>query len=536
MNKAPYSVLLVEDETSIREGIRDIIPWEDLGYRFVGEARNGLEALELFDELQPDLIITDIQMPKIDGLSMIHSIREQEEQGDQVKVVILTGFDEFSYARSALKLNVRDYLLKPVAPRELIELLENVKIELDERGNETKALGDKSITLLRRMVMIKLLSGVQDPGIVESYLSGDSAIRDANNFLVVIYDYDQSHRSIGPDDFRESFRTLNPECIRSELIPDNTGMLIEVFYTADKELLKVGFDSVIGEKRRSISSEAGEGVSAGIGSTVNGITELKKSYESAKASLSRRYVGGGGSNFSTENTTDNESHNTESEPILRFLKAVEAGSFEEWQERLSDIVDELIDLEASKEHCQELITLAVSAMLNTLRKRHIYRDLGEVKDSSLIKKIGTYKTLESLHRWLSEIIVGIAGELKEQRVDSSFSMAEKARKYIEDKYADTNLAVEDVCSNLGVSVSTFYRVFKTYHDMTFSTFLTEVRIRKAKNLIRSTDLRNKEIAFQVGFNSPHYFSHVFSKCVGYSPSSYRKNQAIKATGRMAAAD
>jgi CheY-like chemotaxis protein len=120
MGESDYRVMLVEDEIPIREGIRDVIEWESLGYTFLAEAKNGKEALDLFDNLAPDVVITDIHMPKLDGLSLTSAIRERT---DETKIIILTGFDDFEYARTALKLKATDYLLKPVSPQELTNLL-----------------------------------------------------------------------------------------------------------------------------------------------------------------------------------------------------------------------------------------------------------------------------------------------------------------------------------------------------------------------------------------------------------------------------
>ena len=266
MGASSYSVLLVEDEISIREGIRDIIEWKKLGFRFAAEAKNGREALEIFHRIRPDLVITDIRMPQCGGLEFIAGIRESSPGGaDETKVVILTGFDDFNYAQAAIRLRVRDYLLKPVSPGELTALLGQLKRELDE-------------TASRRTP-------------------------------------EEPSASAHPADRRVS------------------------------------------------------------------------------------------------------NHN---------------------------------------------------------------------------------------HHPVSET-------------------AEKAKAYIESHYMQSSLALDDLCSRLAVSPSTLSRIFRSQLHTTFSAYLREVRLRAAEELIRRTDMRGKEIAYQVGFSSPHYFSHVFTVHRGYSPSEYRRN-------------
>lgn len=524
MNESSYSVLLVEDEISIREGIRDIIEWEKLGYRFIGEAKNGKEALEIYDGSDPDLVITDIHMPKMNGLDFISEIRGRSKD---TKIVILTGFDEFEYARRALKLNVRDYLLKPIAPKELSDLLKRVKQELDDVVSFRSDKGMDSFRpesqgLKRRLSMLKIISGISDPQRVENLKEGDDLLVSAGCFQVLVYDFDNSPRSINPDIYRGRFRQLNPPDVYNELLPDASGQLIEILFSLNSSISLDDISDSVLSKRKFIGEETKLSLSAGIGTMVANFSEIRKSYLSAQNGLSRRYIHGGNANYQAAELPDNDAAVKNTKGIVKFLKAVESASIDEWEEKLYGIVEGLKASSASKEHSQEIMTLAISAMLNELRKLVANFLVEEVTKSHILRKALSYKTIDSLMNWLKDLLPEIRTEVLAQRLDSSFTMANAASKYIESHYMISSLSFEEICRELGVSQSTLSRLFKTFFDTNFSSQLRDVRIRAAKKLLRQTDLRNKEIAYQVGFNSPHYFSHVFTKGVGYSPSEYRR--------------
>lgn len=520
----PYTVLLVEDEIAIREGIRDVIEWEKIGYRFIGEARNGEEALNLYYQHHPDLVITDIRMPKMDGLDLIAAIRRRSKE---TKILILTGFEEFAYARMALKFDVRDYLLKPVAPHELSELVAQIKSELDDLAiakeySMSRVYSLESRNIRRRMTMLKMIFGISSLKIHDAYCLDDALIASATYFRIVVYDFDHVHRSINPDKYRDIFQHCNPSAIYSELIPDPSGTLIECLFFAGNNTSITDISDLIDRKRELILLETQLSVSAGIGRAIHDFSDIQVSYETARDALESRYIHGGGANYDAMSIHINYIYKGENNAILKLLKSVESSAVDEWDKGLDYIIEELKKSSASKEQCQEIITLVISAMLNKLRQLVPDFNAEDGKNSLFIQKANSYKTLDKLHSWLKDLVSELISVLKVRRLDSSFSLAEKARQYIETHYMYSSLAVEDLCDNLGVSQSTLSRLFKNYLDTNFSALLCEVRIMAAKRLIQQTDLRNKEIAYQIGYNSPQYFSHVFTKNIGYSPSEFRR--------------
>ncbi|MDF1566387.1 MAG: response regulator [Spirochaetaceae bacterium] len=522
MSESDYRVMLVEDEIPIREGIRDVIEWESLGFTFLAEAKNGKEALDLFEKLAPDVVITDIHMPKLDGLSLTSAIRERT---DETKIIILTGFDDFEYARTALKLKATDYLLKPVSPQELTKLLIQVKHDLDERGKASQGAENKNspdaLGLARRLAIIKMISGIEDPDLVSSLKRNDDQIDKALWFNSVIYDFDHTHRSINPDMYRAPFRTLNPNHVWSEIMPDRSGSLIELVFSSRIPYAEVDLESLTTQKRKLIADDTGLSISAGIGCEISDVAGIRRSYDSAIGGISHRYIHGGNENYHMQSVKESNTKRR-SDTSLRFQKSVASGSVEEWPEYFSQIIDELKESDAPEEDSLETVTLAVSTMVNALKSNNANLNSDNIEDTLIIQKARSYKTIDDLHRWLREFLSEISTKMKDRRLETYFATAEKAKRYINDNFMHSSLALEDLYERLGVSQSTLSRIFNTYLDTNFSSYLRDVRIRAAKKLLRETDLRNKEIAFQIGFNSPHYFSHVFTKRVGYSPTEYRR--------------
>ena len=129
MKQQLYRILLVDDEEEVRHAIIQKIPWEELGFQVVGDAENGMDALEKIEQLEPDVVLTDIRMPYMDGLEMAERLREIHPS---IKVVLFSGFDDFEYAQKAIKLNIIEYILKPVNAEEMMEILLRIKGTLDE--------------------------------------------------------------------------------------------------------------------------------------------------------------------------------------------------------------------------------------------------------------------------------------------------------------------------------------------------------------------------------------------------------------------
>jgi AraC-like DNA-binding protein len=379
----------------------------------------------------------------------------------------------------------------------------------------------EAIGLARRLAMIKMISGINDPDLVSSLKNNDDLIDKALWFNVIIFDFDHTQRSINPDSYRAPFRTLNPEKVWSEIIPDRSGSLLEIVFSSQVPYDEVDLETITTRKRTLIADDTGLSVSAGIGCEIPDVADVSRSYGSAVDGLSHRYVRGGNKNFHRQTLTETCAKRR-SDASLHFQKSVASGSIEEWPEYFSRVVDELIQSDASEEDSIETVTLAVSTVLNALKENNANFNSDNIEDTLIIRKARSYKTIDDLHRWLGEFLSEITTEMKQQRLDTYFAIAEKAKRYIDDNFMHSSMALENLCERLGVSQSTLSRIFNTYLDTNFSSYLRDVRIRAAKNLIRQTDLRNKEIAFQVGFNSPHYFSHVFTKCVGYSPTEYRR--------------
>ena len=168
-----YRIILVDDEEEVRKGIIRKIDWNRLGFEVVGDAENGAEALEKIEQLEPEVVMTDIRMPFMDGLTLTERIRQKYPS---MKVLIFSGFDDFEYAQQAIKLNVTEYILKPVNVEELSEILTRVKKNLDEEISQRRDAAllresyQKSLPILRAVFLNDLVRGTADAGMIEEKL------------------------------------------------------------------------------------------------------------------------------------------------------------------------------------------------------------------------------------------------------------------------------------------------------------------------------------------------------------------------------
>ena len=408
-------VFLVDDEIVIREGIRESFPWEETEYVLVGEAPDGEMALPMIRDTNPDIVITDIKMPFMDGLELCRSLKTQMPW---IGIIVLSGYDEFEYARQCIKLGVREYLLKPINSGDLKEALDKVGMQLKE---ERKAL-EHSVSLRTRME-----SGGKfvKEKLIGSLFSDEASPEDAKNVL-------EQLSSMG--------------CEAHAPFYD----VIDIAFTPTET----------GQEAASILTESSGGmVHSSPGRTG---TRLLVMGENAEDTEERAY------SFATS--------------LVRELEIVGCGTI---RAGIGEIVDD------------------PEKILHSFKTaRHIRHLLVERKDEQ-------------------PIILGIR-EMGEVADETQMpSIISEAKLFMSQNYSDPNLMLQDVAKAVNMSKSRFSTVFSQTTGQTFTEYLIYLRLNKAKELLRTTNYKSSQIAHETGYNDSHYFSYIFKKNMGMTPSEYR---------------
>lgn len=402
-------VFLVDDEIVIREGIRSSFPWDETEYTLVGEAPDGEVALTMIRDTNPDILITDIRMPFMDGLELCKAVRTQMPW---IGIVILSGYDEFEYARQAIQLGVREYLLKPITAEELKQVLDRVSEKLkQEKLEQSRPKENGESTFLRDMLIGSLYaeeSTVADPKAVIEQLRNMGVNLNADRYAVIDAAFD------------------SPEVGQSALqsLAETSGGIIFVTNVRSGARILVLGDS-------------------------DGETE-ERAYAYASSAANE-------------------------------LERQGCGNI-----RIS--IGEIVRTPGE--------------ILNSMNTaRHIRHSLEEQNDRAVIVGVRELNTLPSDKK--------------------TRSVSTEARFYLSQHFTDPNLMLQDAAKAVNMSNSRFSTVFSQETGKTFTEYLTALRMNKAKELLRNTDKRSSEIAFEVGYNDSHYFSYLFKKNVGMTPGEYR---------------
>ena len=533
-----YRVIVVDDEEEIREGIIRKIDWNALGYEVVGSAENGVEALELAEHLHPDVIMTDIKMSFMDGLQLCEHIAEKMPS---VKMIIFSGFDDFEYAQKAIKLNVTEYLLKPVNAQELTQTLKKLKSQLDQELADQRDIEklrrnyEESLPVLREQFLVGLLEGRVPRQRVQAQAGMFQLKLDAKYWAVALV-----HAEGGTS---QALDNVGPLRSAQELVPLSVAKTVEEmlgrfchftsFLYMDNVVILADFqgeNSVaalitgLNEVCKSAGRIWGGDISAGIGGLCTNLNEISRSYQEAQSARDYSAIMGEGRAIYIKDVEPDTSVQLQfgEQEERALINAIKLGGEEEItkviNEMFSHFESQLIPVAQYQVYLVELVT----ALLRVVRTYELNTDEVFGEEFNYFATIFSHSP-SKIRQWLIESCIRISAQVKRERLDSTKLLARNAKQYIEEHYMDPEISVEKLCTVLHVSPAYFSTVFKRETEMSFVSYLTEVRLQNALNLLNTTDDKTYVIAGKVGYTEPNYFSYVFKKRFGVSPSKYRQS-------------
>jgi two-component system response regulator YesN len=519
-----YKVILVEDEIVTREGIRDNVNWTAHGFQFSGDASDGEMALSLVESIKPDLIITDIKMPFMDGLQLSKIVRERMPW---IKIVILSGHDEFEYAHEAIHLGIKEYLLKPVTVEILQNVLDKMVKQLDQEWEEQqrrKLLEDQveeNLAILRERFLHKLIVGAvsSSEAMEKSQQLGLDLM--GRYYLVVLIKAELADRS---EQFDYDEYTLVQQIVTGLVVNNPDIFLLKKDWEEFVLLIKGNSPEFVVEEKELVLSQMILGINKtrysltiGAGLPKERITHIYQSFIEAIEGVQDASNGHAG-------VIRNEVDSTK---LLQLDKAaidnyLRCGIKEDIDSFFETFIQPLGD----------------AALKSTLMKNYIFMDIvlatakfinemgGEIDQvvegfDSIEKILMNIRNVEQLKEQVSRIMLS-ALSFRDTLSNKPYNgMIKQAKEFISHYYMNPELSLNDVAAEVNLSPSHFSLVFSQENDLSFKEFLTEIRIHRAKELLRTTSLGATEIAIQIGYSDPHYFSYVFKKNTGMSPTDFR---------------
>ncbi len=532
-----YKVFLVEDEIVLREGIKNNIHWEEEDFEIVGDESDGELAYPMILREQPDILITDIKMPFMDGLELSKLLKKEMPQ---LKIIIISGYSDFGYAQQAIDIGITEYLLKPVTSNKLLAAVKNAAAAIERERKDKRMLeqyqllvyqkqGEKRKDFFNALVSGKIsLSQIIEQ---EEELGIDMV---ASAFCVLLFQF-----KVQEDMYEYSNDIVHCEARMQEALRKYSN--IKVF--------ERGMDGwafiLLGENEEQIEVITNELCNlliqvcdgrvhyfGGIGRVVHRVRDLNQSYLDANRAFSLRYFERGDQFLSHRDV-----HNIQDQ-IGKWINVSELNLekldrilLEEFLKRgtLQD-VDEFVD--------RYFDGFDANAMNSTLFRQYIMMDgysaimkfLKNLKcskekiDNSLKNMNDFNEQLNSLEDFKKfyKTILKEAIDLRNMSSQKRYSgLIEKAKEYIHLRYSMSDLSLDQVASKVNISPNYFSSLFNQETGMTFIEYLTEIRMEKAKEYLRCSSKRITEIGFLVGYLDSHYFSYIFKKTQNCTPSEYR---------------
>ncbi len=525
-----YTVLLVDDEEEVIQVIQKKINWEGLGFSVIGYANNGVKALEMVEEFQPDVVMTDIRMPYMDGMELARRIRTEFPA---TKVLIFTGFDEFEYAKEAVHLEVEEYILKPVNSVELTNVFTSLKIKLDQEISEKrnkevlKKYYMESLPFLKTNFYVTLIEGRIRREEVGKYLKDYQIDLEGPYYccLVVHTSSTRVEKNMDPVLLAMSVQKQAGEYLGERWKPKRFSYLGNLIMIArlnnENEVSELTdeCDRFCRYARRII----GAVVTVGVGWVCSDILDLSQSYASAREAVSYRVIYGTSRAINIREIAPQETGGFEmvSDAVISNLfRTIRLDSREDIIEEANNYMDHVFLPAKSLQYhhiaVMELVSVLYRfAVNNDIQTEAFSGDMGE-----LYGRLSDMAP-DALRKWFADTCLTFQESLISTRNKSTKSFVLRAQEYVCENYADADLSLDSICEVLGVSNSYFSTIFKKETGNSFISYLTDYRMDQAARRLLETNEKSYIIAKEVGYTDPNYFSYVFKRRFGVSPSKYR---------------
>ena len=533
-------VFLVEDEMVIRRGIKNSIDWEKEGYIFCGEASDGELAYPMIIKEKPDILITDIRMPFMDGLELCKLVKKELPN---IKILILSGDDEFDYAKEAIRLGVTEYLLKPISSGKLLEALNGVSKSI-RREKEDKDLVRKYMEEMREN------TEHEKQKFFEQMIAGNLSMADAletgkkyeMSLSAGMYNLLLFRFTLGEEN-RKSGELLGEAEYAIEKLTERLEYVFEFQRGVEgwAFLLMADNEEQMSERVKELSKDLEEIMKnystiayfGGIGQPVARLRELEESFREAERALAARFTMELNRIISVDDIRMAQNVDT-----LDDIEITSFGEIEKTRTMLEkflnngveDEIDEFVDVyinELPEENLksvlmrQYIIMDAYIVMMSFCEKIEGIEGEMQAQSEELKNSMKTIQTVEEIKnyiRMLLKKIIGVRDTISGRRYSD---IIEIAKDQIRKTYMSDEISLNTVAAEVGMSPSYFSSIFSKEMGKTFVEYLTEIRMDRAKELLMCSSMKTSEIGYEVGYKDPHYFSYIFKKTQNCTPKEFR---------------
>ena len=539
-----YKVMLVDDEEIVIEGLKKKIDWEGLQLEIAGVAQDGLEALKMIEETTPDILITDVIMPVMDGLKLIETIKAM---GKNIKTIILSGHDEFSYAQKALKLGAAEYQLKPISVEELEELLERIITKINEERqeeqvkNKLKKDNIQNSEIVKRHIFTSILEGRADnPEKLTSMIHDINKDYLTNKIVVSVVELDDYSKLFTDTNNKEReltiFSMLNiaSEIVESNnkgfsIILDEKRLAAITFYDNrwSTQQISNSYTWLFCLIKDNIKKYLGYSVTIGVGQVAGNVFETRESYLGACNAVKYKLVYGKGRMIHYDRIpnssgqlqkmfSDDERH------LLELINALDKKGISEYIDQLHKNIAEkpIHTYEDVINVCYKLVLMAKS-----LLDQHSNSNETSETEIALLEQIKKFEGIDQLMLWIKEFFSNVFDVANSKNKRQYNSIVNYVIENIEKNYMN-EIELNGMAQKLFLSANYLSTLFKKETGISFKSYLTNCRLNKAKKLLLNPQYKIYQIANMVGYENEEYLCRLFKSNFGITCKEYRDRNDI----------
>ena len=518
--KELLTVIVADDETELREAVCSVIPWKEIGFRLVGSAGNGLDALQLVEQLQPDLLLTDIRMPYISGVSLAQQVRELRPL---TQIAFLSGYDDFAYAQKAIEYNVISYLLKPISMRELTEALAEIRGKI--RRKFARLLPQKpEESGWRELLLPLLLDGFaeeaqqDDPALLASLVGAGilAAGQERYSLTVLAIRLEQDGKNRTTPDMAYTVDMLLGKLCRSRSVYSGGRLLTLLIAEEEPRGLELAIDELRQSFARVLELRAIVGIS-------HPFTSFCRCHAASREAVdAQRFAGESGIYHISQIAAESGTAQTDLAPCSRrWTICCAPAAVRSWKAARAEL------RRSSGTAESDSVTLQVLA----LAQRVLHTAVSPGEAAALLRRCRIPEPLfsisppQELQRRVTALCLAARDLLAERRRDGVSLLCAQAMETIEKQYMEEDLSLSGVSEQLHVSPNYLSANMKKYAGDTFMNLLIKKRMEVAHALLTTSSLKIYEVARQCGYSDQHYFSFCFKKYYGVSPAQLRRAES-----------
>lgn len=533
-----YTIVIVDDEREIIEGILRKVDFQKFGFVVVAAAENGQDALELALKMQPDIVMTDIVMPYMDGLELGERLQKALPS---TELIVFSGYDELEYAHKAIKIDVAEYVVKPVNANEIEEILRKLKQQLDERYASQrdyevlKIKYEESLPILREQFLSRLMEGKITEEDFHEQVALSTIDPNAYGYVTTLFEIEKKNQSAFSQSIFKDKNALFMMVTVEQMIEEylkrylNCSVFLYSSYiaiivnmeeqTSMDEVLKYMKEVCIIAKRTYELV-----LTAGVSSICHEYWNLRYARKEAMAALNYQLALGTGKPIYIEDVEPDTDiqlrfHGRDEELLTAAIRAGESDVIEKAIEEIFiHISGTILPIRQYRIYALEIVVV----MMRMIQSYHLKSECIFPEDLDFYDPLKKLDTMDNFKKWLFDISNRMSAQICKGRLSSSVIIVERAQEYIAKHYAQKDLNVEIISAYLNISPTYLSTVFKKVKNESLITCLTNVRLDKAMYLLHHTQDKNYLISEKVGYADANYFSYVFKRKYGVSPARYRK--------------